>query len=121
MTDFDRWYSRWRGRLRAVDGRTLLRKVKAFGAKIPFIEDVLAAWYCALDPATPARVKAVLMAAIAYFVLPADMVPDVVVGLGFTDDAAVMAAAITAVSRHIRPRHRQAARATLRNTVPNAQ
>ena len=45
--------------------------------------------------------------------MPADMIPDFIVGLGFTDDAAVLAAAIAAIRGHIKPAHREAARATL--------
>ncbi len=54
-----------------------------------------------------------LLGAIAYFVLPADMIPDILAGLGFTDDASVLAAAIAAVGRHIRPHHRIRARTRL--------
>ena len=53
------------------------------------------------------------MAALAYFVLPTDIIPDWFVGIGFTDDAAVIAAAIALAGRAIRDGHRQAARALL--------
>jgi uncharacterized membrane protein YkvA (DUF1232 family) len=81
--------------------------------RIPFAEDLVAAYFAALDPRTPTRVRGTLIAALAYFVMPLDLVPDFIVGLGFTDDAAVLTAAITAVQRHIRPRHRRQARETL--------
>jgi uncharacterized membrane protein YkvA (DUF1232 family) len=58
-------------------------------------------------------VKAALIGAIAYFVLPADAVPDVLPLVGYTDDAAVLAAAIKIVTSHITPDHREAARRTL--------
>ena len=57
--------------------------------KIPFLEELVAAYYCALDPQTPSRVRAILLAALAYFVLPLDSIPDFIVGFGFTDDMAV--------------------------------
>ncbi len=82
--------------------------------KIPFSEDLAAAWYCATDAQTPARVKGVLFAALAYFVVPADMIPDFIAGLGFTDDATVLATAMGIVAAHVKPRHRQAACALLR-------
>jgi uncharacterized membrane protein YkvA (DUF1232 family) len=41
------------------------------------------------------------------------MVPDFLAGLGFTDDASVLAAAIAAVGGHIAPRHRVQARSAL--------
>jgi len=95
----------------------LWRKLRRFTGHIPFAEDAAAAYYCAVDPATPRRVRAILVGALAYFVMPADLVPDFIAGLGFTDDATVMMAAITAVAPHIRRRHRQRARATLERQV----
>ena len=85
-------------------------KLPRVAAHIPFIEELLAAYYCAFDRNTPAKVKATLVAAIAYFVLPIDAIPDVLPVLGFTDDAAVLATAIKLVSAHILPAHRDAAR-----------
>ncbi|MBP2299947.1 YkvA family protein [Azospirillum picis] len=82
--------------------------------RIPFLEEVLAAFYCATDPATPRRAKAILLAALAYFVLPADAVPDWLLIAGFTDDAAVLAAAIQTVRTHLTPAHWERARETLR-------
>ena len=95
------------------DERRFWTKLRRVLARIPFAEDLLAGYYCALDRDTPTRVRAVLLGAIAYFVLPADAVPDLFVGLGFTDDAAVIAAALTAVGRHLQPRHRSRARESL--------
>jgi uncharacterized membrane protein YkvA (DUF1232 family) len=54
-----------------------------------------------------------MLAALAYFVVPTDMLPDWFAGLGFTDDAAMTAAAMGLVGRAIRPAHREAARALL--------
>jgi len=88
-------------------------KMRRFAGKVPFAEEAAAAWYCARDPRTPMRVKATLLAALAYFVTPVDLIPDVVAAFGFTDDAAVLMAAIGLVSSHIRPSHRKAARAAL--------
>src|SRR5918996_4140384 len=92
------------------DERRFWHKVKRVVARIPFSEDLLAAYFCAIDRNTPAYVRAVLCGAIAYFVLPADMIPDVLAPLGFTDDASVIAAAIAAIGRHLQPEHRDAAR-----------
>ena len=80
---------------------------------IPFSQDVVASYHCALDPRTPASSRGILLAALAYFVLPFDVVPDFIVGLGFTDDAAVLLAALTAVRSNIRPEHYEKARETL--------
>ncbi|MGN6514717.1 MAG: YkvA family protein [Rhizomicrobium sp.] len=93
--------------------KSFWRKLLAIAGQIPFAEDLAAAYYCAVDPATPSRVKGVIFAALAYFVVPFDAIPDFVAGLGFTDDAAVLAMAIGLVSRHITEEHRKRARRTL--------
>lgn len=82
---------------------------KAAG-RIPFMEEVVAAYFCAFDPTTPRRVRATLLAALAYFVMPLDMIPDIMAVIGFTDDIAVLSIALAAVRSHIKPEHRQAAR-----------
>jgi uncharacterized membrane protein YkvA (DUF1232 family) len=89
------------------------RKLRRVIAQIPFAEDLLSAYYCAFDRDTPLPVKATLVGALAYFVLPTDVIPDVLPVIGYTDDAAVLAAAIQLVSSHIRPVHRNAAREAL--------
>jgi uncharacterized membrane protein YkvA (DUF1232 family) len=88
-------------------------KLKRVGRRLSIVEDLLAAYYCATDPATPKRVKLILVGALAYFVLPADAVPDILPFLGFADDAAMLAAAITQVAGAINDSHRDKARKTL--------
>jgi uncharacterized membrane protein YkvA (DUF1232 family) len=93
--------------------RGFWRKIRRVAMRITFAEDLLAAYYCTFDRNTPLQVKATLVAAIAYFVLPVDAIPDVIPGLGFTDDAAVLTTAIKLVADHIQPLHRDAARNAL--------
>jgi uncharacterized membrane protein YkvA (DUF1232 family) len=88
-------------------------KVKRVAARLPFAEDLLSAYYCAFDRTTPIQVKAALLGALAYFVLPVDLVPDILPVLGYADDAAVLAAALRLVASHIRPEHHEAARQAL--------
>ncbi|PLX38301.1 MAG: hypothetical protein C0606_08805 [Hyphomicrobiales bacterium] len=87
--------------------------LKKAARQIPFMDELVAAYFCAMDPATPRRVRLTLMGALAYFVLPVDAIPDFLLGVGYTDDAGVLMAAIAAVSAHIRPAHRNAAREAL--------
>lgn len=89
------------------------RTAKRAAGHIPFMDEVVAGYFCALDKKTPLRTKAVLLAALGYFVLPTDTIPDFIFGLGFTDDMAVLTAAITAVRAHMTPAHRLAAREAL--------
>ncbi|MDF3059989.1 MAG: hypothetical protein K0S06_98 [Microvirga sp.] len=93
--------------------RDFWAKLKRLGRRIPFAEDLLAAYFCTLDPATPNRVRLILLGAIAYFVLPVDGVPDFLPLLGFADDAALLMAAITQVAGSISESHREQARAAL--------
>jgi uncharacterized membrane protein YkvA (DUF1232 family) len=93
--------------------RGFWKKLRRLASHLPFAEDLVAAHYCAFDRQTPLKVKAALIGALAYFVMPADMIPDVLPVIGYTDDAAVIAAAIRLVSSHITADHRDAARLTL--------
>jgi uncharacterized membrane protein YkvA (DUF1232 family) len=93
--------------------RSFWKKLRGLAARLPFAEDLIAAHYCAFDRQTPIHVKAVLVGAVAYFVLPTDFIPDVLPVIGYTDDAAVLAAAIKLVSSHITPDHREAAQRAL--------
>ncbi|MGJ4940889.1 YkvA family protein [Bradyrhizobium sp. HKCCYLS1011] len=95
-------------------------KFKQVVAKLPFAEDLLAAYYCAFDHETPRHVQVALLGAIAYFILPFDFIPDMMPVLGFTDDAAVLATAIRMVASHITPDHRAAARAALKRGLDDA-
>ena len=88
-------------------------KLKRVLARLPFAEDAVAAWFCAFDPQTPLKVRGVLLAALAYFVLPFDVVPDMILGIGFTDDLTVLMTAIALVSAHLRPEHRRQAQLAL--------
>ena len=89
------------------------RKARQTLGRVPFTEDAVAAFYCAVDSATPLPVRATLLGALAYFVMPFDAIPDFILGLGYTDDAAILVAAFTAAHGHITEAHREKARAWL--------
>jgi uncharacterized membrane protein YkvA (DUF1232 family) len=97
----------------AIVRRGFWKKLRKFAARLPFAEDLLAAWYCAFDRDTPLQVKAALLGALAYFVLPFDGVPDMLPMLGFADDAAILATALRIVANHLTPAHRAAAKRKL--------
>ena len=96
-------------------------KFKKVVAKLPFAEDLLAAYYCAFDKQTPRHVQASLLGAVAYFILPFDFMPDMLPLLGFTDDAAILATAVRMVASHITQEHRDAARAALKRGLDAAE
>jgi uncharacterized membrane protein YkvA (DUF1232 family) len=103
-------------RLRRDEARVRRDFWRAFGrlaARMPFAEDLLTAYYCAFDRYTPTHVRVALIGALAYFIAPFDVLPDVLPVVGLTDDAAVLAATIKLVWDSIKPEHREAARAAL--------
>src|SRR5262245_27348682 len=88
---------------RAVSDETRVRrgfwsKLRRVAARLPFASDLLAAYYCAFDRETPLPVKASLLGALAYFVLPVDAVPDLLPLVGYSDDAAVLLTALRLVA-----------------------
>lgn len=99
--------------------RDFWTKLKRVAARVPFIEDLVAAYYCAMDPATPVRVRGMLLAALAYFILPTDLIPDIIGGLGFADDMALLTAVVGLVSSHITSTHRAAAARALDKELPD--
>ncbi|MES2862423.1 MAG: YkvA family protein [Pseudomonadota bacterium] len=88
-------------------------KVGRVAARIPFANQVVAVYYSARDPETPMAAKGIMMGALAYFVMPIDAIPDILAGIGFTDDAAVITAVIATLGANVRKRHREAAEKAL--------
>jgi uncharacterized membrane protein YkvA (DUF1232 family) len=99
-------------RAQIVEERFWAKLLKLAG-RVPFVEDLAAAYFCFVDPTTPGRVRGIVLAALAWFVLPASILPEFIVVLGFTDDVAVVAIAARMVRRHIKQRHYQRAREVL--------
>lgn len=88
-------------------------KIRRTAARIPFARQVISVYYTARDPETPVAAKGVMLGGLAYFVLPIDAIPDIFAGIGFTDDAAVIAALIATLGAHIKRRHKDQADAAL--------
>lgn len=100
----------------AIDGQAVLGRAKRVFGRVgrEVVEKVLVAYYVMRDEATPTKARTVLAGALAYFLLPADAVADVLPAVGFTDDALAIALALAAVAASIRPRHLEQARTTMR-------
>lgn len=82
--------------------------------QVPGVLHFAALFYCMLDPETPMKVRACVLFALVYLILPIDLIPDVlllVFGLGVVDDVAVVYMAYKMAEGHILPRHRSQARA----------
>jgi uncharacterized membrane protein YkvA (DUF1232 family) len=94
--------------------KSFWKKFGRVAGLIPFAPELLSAYYCSIDTETPARVRAILLAALAYFILPADLIPDFIIGLGFSDDATVLTAAIGIVAGHITDAHKSQANSIIK-------
>ena len=96
------------------------KKMLKMAGRVPFAEDLAAAYFCVIDPTTPSRVRGVLLVALAWFVVPASVMPEFLIVVGLTDDAAVLAIVASMVRKHIKERHYVRARAALGIPEPMA-
>ncbi|EOX3944220.1 MULTISPECIES: YkvA family protein [Vibrio] len=101
--------------MQAPDEKTFWRKIKGSVKKAG--EEIavmgIKSWLAMADSNTSVRHKAILGGALAYFVLPTDMVPDVLAGVGFTDDMAALTLAANSVGNAITDEHEEQAREKL--------
>ncbi|WP_226421286.1 YkvA family protein [Vibrio sp. E14] len=101
--------------MQAPDEKTFWRKmkgsVKKAGEEIAVMG--IKSWLAMTDSNTAVHHKAILGGALAYFVLPTDMVPDVLAGVGFTDDMAALTLAANSVGNAITEEHEEQAREKL--------
>jgi len=93
----------------------LPRKLNETSGKIPFAEQILAIFYAVKDPKTPIKAKTMLAAALAYFIVPTDLIPDFVIGFGFTDDFAVLTMVLRHLSTTVTNDHHELARRRLQS------
>jgi uncharacterized membrane protein YkvA (DUF1232 family) len=85
------------------------KKMKKYASKIPFAKEAIAMYYCATDPKTPTSSKIIAFGALAYLILPLDLIPDFILGVGYTDDAAAFWVAYNNLSVHMTDAHREKA------------
>ncbi len=80
-------------------------KIKSVAIKAGYelINKVLQLYYAMQSPTMPAKDKAIIVAVLGYFILPTDLIPDMIAMLGFTDDAAALSWALKTISSNITP------------------
>ena len=88
--------------------RTVRRAARRAGREV--VEEAITLYHCLRDPDTPAWARAVIVGALGYFVLPTDLLPDFIPGIGFTDDFGAIVVATTCVALHVKQEHRDRAR-----------
>ena len=96
-------------------------KIKKFAAKAGgrVIYSALKLYYAMQSPQTPKWAKGVILGALGYFILPIDLVPDLVPVAGFTDDLAVLTAALATVAINITPEVKAMARQKMQDWFGN--
>lgn len=107
-----RWYSAprlW---------RTLCRAAVTAGRKT--LLAALTLFYCLQDRDTPTWAKGVIVGALGYLVLPMDLIPDIIPGVGYGDDWGALVAALGTVAAYIKDEHKSKAAAQVTRLLGSA-
>lgn len=91
----------------------VVKAMKRATSRIPFMDDVLAMYYCAADKKTPSKVRIAIGATLLYLVMPLDVIPDFLAVIGYTDDVTALMVVLKLVSSQVTADHRQKAAAAL--------
>lgn len=76
-------------------------KGHALTAGAQVVERALRLYYALQAPKTPKWAKTVILGALAYFILPADAIPDMVPLAGYSDDLGALTAALATVQMYV--------------------
>ena len=90
-------------------------------AGIKTVYAVLVAFYAVQSDALSFKEKVRLYGALGYFILPADLIPDALIGLGYSDDLAALLYVLHTVSSNITPEVKQQAREKLLSWFDDAE
>ena len=80
-------------------------KLKKYAIKIgkELLEKALCLYYVAQEPHVPMTVKTIIYSALAYLVLPIDLVSDIIPGVGYSDDLVVISTALISAMQYVTP------------------
>ena len=67
---------------------------------------VLTLYHCLRDSDTPTWARGVIVGALGYLILPADLVPDIIPGAGYGDDWAALVGALGTVAAYVKDIHK---------------
>ncbi len=82
-----------------------LRKAAAIAGRKTLLT-ALTLFYCLQDKDTPAWAKGVIVGALGYLILPMDLIPDLLPGMGYADDWGALVAALGTVAAYIKDEHK---------------
>lgn len=96
---------------KAYSDSSLMQKISevAKSAGISVMQYVLLLWEVLKADTTPTTAKAAIVGALGYFIIPMDLIPDLLSALGYADDVAALAAVFKTVRVHITPEVREKA------------
>ncbi|MCE4049583.1 MULTISPECIES: YkvA family protein [Bacillaceae] len=77
----------------------LAKFAKKAGASVVYA--VLLLYFTLKKPEVPVKAKTTIIGALGYFILPIDLIPDMAVGIGFTDDLGALGIALIQVAMYI--------------------
>jgi uncharacterized membrane protein YkvA (DUF1232 family) len=89
--------------------RGLLKK-----ASRGLLEKALWLYYALKRDDLPAWARTAILGALGYLILPLDLIPDVLLPLGLTDDLGVIVSALATVARYVGPEEKRQAEEKLR-------
>ena len=76
-------------------------KKYALVAGADVVEKALQLFYALQAPRTPKWAKTIILGSLAYFILPADAIPDVIPVAGYADDLGALSAALATIQMYI--------------------
>ena len=88
-----------------------LTKARRHLGQVPMAREAVAMYFCLIDPKTPTWVKGIVAAALAYFIMPLDAIPDLLPLIGLSDDISILTAAYATVANFVTDDHRNRAAA----------
>ncbi len=85
--------------------KRLFRKLKIISGKISTVVlfYILILFNLISDKSVPIKTRVIFIAALGYLIFPSDLIADFIPGLGFTDDAALIAYAISTATEYVTP------------------
>lgn len=98
--------------------KNLWPKVKRIAAKVPGVSDVLALYFYMNSDVASLQHKASALASLAYFIIPIDLIPDILGPIGYVDDLAVVSGLIAFIGSEVMKPYRAYARKWLSGGAP---
>lgn len=91
------------------------QKLKRFAKKagIKVVYTALLLYYLLQSPNVPIKAKAVIVGALGYFISPLDFIPDIIIGIGYSDDLGILLGALISVAMYVDKDLRQKAQARI--------